>query len=77
MIEYNYNDGNKYYATATNKEGTSFVIKVNSDLRVTAIKEAQAECKKKGLKLDGLYLLKQTEKRGDTLTKYYKERKKN
>jgi hypothetical protein len=71
-----YNNSNKFYATASDKDGKSYVIKVNSSFRTTAVKEAKAECKKKSLKYEGLYLVKQSEKSGSTLTKYYKERKK-
>jgi len=75
MKNYTINTGQTFYATATSKEGKSFVIKLVSGLRASALSEAKVECKKKGLQFEGLYPVKQVEKRGDTLTKYYKERK--
>ncbi|RXZ77946.1 hypothetical protein EBB07_28210 [Paenibacillaceae bacterium] len=64
-----------YYATATNKEGKSFVINNLIGVRAAAEREAITECKKLELTFEGLYLVPGSKNTESTLTKFAAERK--
>lgn len=76
MTDFNTTTNYKYYATATNKEGQSFRVDIESGFRPVALKEAKEKSKAAGLILQDLVLVKGSNNAASTMTKYYKERRK-
>lgn len=69
----------RFYATAKNNKGKSFIIYNNESFkdRLTAKLEAERQCKLQDLILDGVYVSEATNKQGGVLTKFKKYRSKN
>jgi hypothetical protein len=76
------NKVSKFYATATNPKGVSFIIPFLNEngreiTRTEASNRAESHCKKNGLTLDGggIRIFKGTKDNSSVLTKFAKARK--
>lgn len=67
----------KYYATGKNDKGAISVVRIDSGFRPVAMKEAIEKCKKDGLTFDGLHLEKGSNNAASTMTKFFRQRRKN
>lgn len=76
-MDFNTTTNYKYYATATNKDGKSFRVDIDSGFRPVAEKEAIKKSKAAGLKFEELHLIKGSNVVASTLTKFNQERRRN